>query len=280
MTLHQKSEVRTHGGRLAFYHHHSRSCNADMSFSVFVPDHADTDKLPVFYWLSGLTCTEENFMIKAGACRDAAEHGLIIVAPDTSPRGLDLPGEHDSWDFGSGAGFYLNATRKPWSAHYNMYDYVVNELPEIIHANFPADPDRCSISGHSMGGHGALTIGLKNRDRYRAISAFAPICAPMQCPWGEKAFSNYLGGDRDAWREYDTCAILEQLNDAPPLLVDQGAADNFLKEQLKPELLEAVCKQKGHEIKLRMQSGYDHSYYFIATFIADHIAWHAGALKI
>ncbi len=274
-----KSKVKTAHGELSFHQAPSSACGCDMAFSVFTPPAAAQGPVPVLYWLSGLTCTEENFMIKAGAQRYASEHGLMLVAPDTSPRGLNLPGEDDHWDFGSGAGFYLNATQKPWAPHYRMYDYVVNELPEIINAHFPADPQRTAISGHSMGGHGALTIGQKNPDRYKSVSAFSPICAPMQCPWGQKAFSNYLGDDQNLWRQYDATEILSDLDQALPMLIDIGDADNFLAEQLKPELLKTVCEQKGHALTLRMQPGYDHSYYFISTFIGDHVKWHAEALK-
>ena len=264
-----KGRNKCHGGTVEFYQHQSEACNASMSFSVFRPPQAEKSPVPVFLWLSGLTCTEENFMAKAGAQRLAAEKGIMLVAPDTSPRGLDLPGEHESWDFGSGAGFYLNATRAPWSHHYRMYDYVVDELPRIINGQFPARDDDWRISGHSMGGHGALVIGQRNQTMFREVSAFAPICAPMHCPWGVKAFTNYLGEDRAAWAGYDSCEILKNLDRALPMTVHQGMADNFLTEQLKPELLEAVCREKGHALKLHRHDDYDHSYYFIASFLAD-----------
>ena len=250
-----------------------------MQAAVFVPPQAQNGPVPVVYWLSGLTCTEDNFTAKAGSQRYAAELGLILVAPDTSPRGLNLPGEDDDWDFGSGAGFYLNATEQPWAANYRMYDYITRELPALIEANFPADAERKSISGHSMGGHGALTIALKNPGVYRSVSAFAPIVAPMRCPWGQKAFGNYLGGDRSAWEAYDTTALVAKGGNPLPLLVDQGDADPFLTEQLKPELLEEACSAASHPLTLRMQPGYDHSYNFIATFIGEHLRYHADALK-
>ena len=276
--INTRSKVRIAGGELGFYQHRSSSCQCDMNFSVFVPPAASSGKVPVLYWLSGLTCTDENFMIKAGAQRYAAEHGLMLVAPDTSPRGVNLPGEDDSWDFGSGAGFYLEATQKPWAEHYRMYQYVLTELPALIEAHFPAS-DKRGLSGHSMGGHGALTLAQRNQDRYASVSAFSPICNPMACPWGEKAFGNYLGPDRETWRQYDACAILDGLDEALPMLVDQGEADGFLAEQLLPQNLAEVCERKGHQLTLRMQPGYDHSYYFVATFIGDHIAWHAERLK-
>ncbi|MDJ0835501.1 MAG: S-formylglutathione hydrolase [Acidobacteriota bacterium] len=277
--LELKSETKVTGGRLAFYRHHSEVTDSHMSFSVYLPPQAEERNLPVLYWLSGLTCTEENFMIKSAAWRYAAQYGLMLVAPDTSPRGLNLPGEDDDWDFGSGAGFYLNAAQAPWSGHYRMYDYVVKELPALINANFPTKPDRISISGHSMGGHGALVIGQRNQQTYSLVSAFSPICAPMTCPWGQKAFSNYLGDDRETWKQYDATEILAGADTALPMFVDQGTVDGFLAEQLKPELLEKVCREKGFQLELRYQEGYDHSYYFIASFIGDHIAWHARTLN-
>jgi S-formylglutathione hydrolase len=232
----------------------------------------------VLYWLSGLTCTDENFMQKAGAQRLAAELGLIIVAPDTSPRGADVPGDPDgAWDFGHGAGFYLNATEAPWSRHYRMHDYVVQELPALIEANFPASDAR-GISGHSMGGHGALVAALRNPGRYRSVSAFAPICHPVQCPWGEKAFSRYLGEDRSKWAEWDASVLIARATERLPLLIDQGDRDSFLETQLMPDALRAAAEAAGHVLELRMQAGYDHSYYFIASFIEDHLRHHARAL--
>jgi S-formylglutathione hydrolase len=233
----------------------------------------------VLYWLSGLTCTDENFMQKAGAQRLAAELGLVLVAPDTSPRGPDVPGDPDgAWDFGLGAGFYLNATREPWAHHYQMHDYVVLELPTLVEANFPVS-DRRGISGHSMGGHGALVCALRNPGRYLSVSAFAPIANPSSCPWGEKAFSRYLGEDRDSWREGDAGALLSAASERLPLLVDQGEADSFLELQLKPEVLRATAEAVGHPLTLRLQPGYDHSYWFIASFIDDHLRHHAAAFS-
>ena len=231
----------------------------------------------MLYWLSGLTCTEQNFITKAGAQRYAAEHGVIIVAPDTSPRGDDVA-DAEGYDLGKGAGFYVNATQAPWSRHYRMYDYVVAELPALVEANFPVSDAR-AISGHSMGGHGALVIALKNPGRYRSVSAFSPIVAPSQVPWGEKAFTAYLGEDRAAWKSYDATALIAEASERLPLLVNQGDADEFLANQLKPELLQAACAEAGHPLQLRLQPGYDHSYYFIESFIGEHIAHHAAALK-
>lgn len=279
-----RSSYKCAGGQVQFFSHTSRACNGEMRFSVFLPPRAEREPVPVVYWLSGLTCTEENFMVKAGAQRHAAGLGLMLVAPDTSPRGLGLAGEDDAWDFGSGAGFYLNATRAPWSDHYHMYDYVVEELPALIRAHFPASPGRAGICGHSMGGHGAMVIALRNPDRYCSVSAFSPICAPSNCPWGEKAFANYLGEDRDAWGAYDSCTLLARMSsnetkNVPTLMVDQGDADNFLTEQLKTELLAEVCARRNLPLKLRMLPGYDHSFYFIASFIGEHLAHHAAARR-
>lgn len=260
--------------------HESEACGCTMTFAIYLPPQAQAGKkVPVLYWLSGLTCNDENFSTKAGAQRYAAEEGIALVMPDTSPRGLDLPGEHDSYDFGSAAGFYLNATQEPWSRHYRMYDYVVHELPKLIEENFPVDPERVSISGHSMGGHGALTIALKNPQRYRSVSAFAPIVAPSQVPWGEKAFGSYLGPDRESWKEYDTVALIEAGARVPELLVEQGSADSFLENQLKPELLKEVCERVSQPLQLNIRDGYGHSYFFIATFIEDHIRYHARHLR-
>lgn len=271
------SATRTFGGWLKRYQHRSRVLNCEMIFAIYLPPQAETAPVPLLWWLSGLTCTDENFSQKAGAHRVAAELGMAIVCPDTSPRGLDLPGEHESYDFGSGAGFYVNATREPWSKHYRMYDYINEELPELVRAHFPLN-GRESISGHSMGGHGALVLALRNPGRYASVSAFAPIVHPGQCPWGEKAFSGYLGDDRESWKAYDACELIAQGNSKQPLLVDQGEADNFLAEQLKPELLEQVCREHQHPLTLRLQPGYDHSYYFIASFIEDHLRYHAKYL--
>ncbi|MFP3185785.1 MAG: S-formylglutathione hydrolase [Paraburkholderia sp.] len=258
------------------YRHESASLDCSMNFSVFLPPLASKKKLPVLYWLSGLTCTEQNFTTKAGAQQYAAQHGVIIVAPDTSPRGEQVADDM-GYDLGKGAGFYVNATQKPWAAHYRMYDYVVAELPELIESEFPASEVR-SISGHSMGGHGALVLALRNPGRYRSVSAFSPIVAPSRVPWGEKAFDAYLGPDRTAWRQYDACDLVRSTAEKLPLMVDQGAADEFLETQLKPHLLQDSCEAVGHPLTLRLHPGFDHSYYFIATFIGDHIAFHAKAL--
>ncbi len=274
------SQQRCFGGTQGFYSHSSELCGGDMKFAVFQPPQAAAGQpVPVVTYLSGLTCTEENFVVKAGAQRLAAELGLMVVAPDTSPRGTDYPGEHESYDFGSAAGFYLDATQEPWCQTYQMYSYITQELPKVLAEHFPADMDRQGITGHSMGGHGALTIHLKNPQTYKSVSAFAPICAPMQCPWGQKALEGYLGADQSAWQDYDACALLKsgRVSDAL-ILVDQGGADGFLAEQLKPELLTDACQSAGQKLKLRVQPDYDHSYYFIATFVDDHLRHHAKAL--
>lgn len=272
------AEQRCFGGTMGFYSHESRATGGTMRFSVFRP--AGAGPFPVLTWLAGLTCTEETFMIKAGAQRLAAEHGLLLVAPDTSPRGHNLPGEAEAWDFGVGAGFYLDAAQAPWSAHWRMESYVVDELNALVTAHFPVDPARQGLFGHSMGGHGALTLALRHPQRWRSVSAFAPISAPMRCPWGEKAFTGYLGPDRSRWAEHDATQLLQSRGPLPcPLLVDQGLADKFLEEQLKPELLEEAAASAGQEVILRRHEGYDHSYWFIQTFMADHLAHHARALK-
>ena len=273
------SRNKCFGGVQGVYSHDSRETACVMRFGVFLPPQADSGKVPVLYWLSGLTCSEENFIVKAGAQRVAAELGLAIVVPDTSPRGLQIPGEDASYDFGVGAGFYVDATQAPWSRGYRMYSYVTRELPELVAATFAVDPARAGIFGHSMGGHGALTIALKNPGYYKSVSAFAPICSPMRCPWGEKALAGYLGADRARWRDYDATALIEDRGwHGPPLLVEQGTSDQFLQSQLKPELLAQACAQAGVALKLRMQEGYDHSYFFIATFIEDHLRFHAANL--
>ena len=265
-----------HGGRQEVWSHPSAVLDCEMRFGIYLPPHAQRHACPVLYWLSGLTCSEQNFIVKAGAQRYAAEHGVILVAPDTSPRGEGVA-DAEGYDLGLGAGFYVNATQAPWSRHYRMYDYVVDELPALIDAHFPTTTAR-AISGHSMGGHGALMIALKNPGRYRSVSAFAPIVAPSQVPWGEKAFAAYLGDDRETWQAWDASALVREAGERMPLLVDQGDADEFLATQLKPELLQAACEQAGHPLRLRLQPGYDHSYYFIASFIGEHIAYHARAL--
>ena len=265
------------GGWQDVYRHRSEVLGCDMTVGVYLPPQVEQGPCPVLYWLSGLTCTEQNFITKAGAQRYAAEHGIILVAPDTSPRGEDVA-DAEGYDLGKGAGFYVNATQAPWASHYRMYDYIVDELPAWVEAD-PMASDRRAISGHSMGGHGALTIALKNPGRYRSVSAFSPIVAPTQVPWGQKAFAAYLGDDREAWKAWDTVELIRQAREQLPLLVDQGDADEFLQGQLKPELLQAAAAEAGHPLTLRMQPGYDHSYYFIASFIGDHIAHHAVALK-
>ncbi|WP_061288108.1 S-formylglutathione hydrolase [Azotobacter vinelandii] len=280
MTLELLSSQKSFGGRHDRYRHRSATLQCDMAFAVYLPPQAGQGgRLPVLYWLSGLTCTDENFMQKAGAHRLAAELGLVLVAPDTSPRGAGVPGDPDgAWDFGHGAGFYLNATQEPWARHYRMHDYVVHELPALIEASFPVS-DRRGISGHSMGGHGALVCALRNPGRYRSLSAFAPIANPIDCPWGEKAFSRYLGADRETWKGWDACELLAGARERLPILVDQGDADGFLADQLKPEALRVAASAAGHPLTLRLQPGYDHSYYFIASFIDDHLRHHAVGLN-
>lgn len=278
MPLETLNQWKCFGGMQSVYAHDSAATGTRMEFSVFEPDRAAGAARPVLYWLSGLTCTWENFVTKAGAQRWAAEHGVTVVCPDTSPRGDDVPDAADEYDFGKGAGFYVNATQQPWSKNYRMYDYVVEELPGLLEAELGVDAGLRGISGHSMGGHGALTLALNNPDRYRSVSAFSPIVAPSQVPWGEKALGRYLGDDRAAWAAHDACALVESKGWTGDILVDQGEADNFLAEQLRPELLEAACAKAGVPLTLRRQPGYDHSYYFVASFIGDHIAWHAERL--
>jgi S-formylglutathione hydrolase len=268
------SEHACFGGIQRYLAHDSRECAAEMRFAVYEPPQAKYGRVPVLYYLAGLTCTEETFMIKAGAQRVAAELGLMLVAPDTSPR-VRLPGDDASWDFGLAAGFYVDATQSPWSAHYRMYSYVTRELPELIAAEFPADTTRQGIFGHSMGGHGALVCALRNPDRYRSLSAFAPISAPMQCPWGRKAFGGYLGPDEATWMDYDASVLVAQRPFHAPILVDQGTADKFLAEQLHPEIFADACRRSGQALELRMHAGYDHGYYFIQTFTEEHLRWHA-----
>lgn len=276
-TLTEISANKSFGGGLKRYKHSSSSLKCDMIFAVYLPPQAETQKVPVLWWLSGLTCTDENFMQKAGAHRVAAELGIAIICPDTSPRGLDLPGEHDSYDFGSGAGFYVNATQEPWKNNYQMYDYITKELPELVMAHLPFN-GREAISGHSMGGHGALVLALRQPDRYASVSAFAPITNPSNCPWGEKAFTGYLGAQRGTWAQYDACKLISTRQSRQELFVDQGEADNFKTEQLKPEQLQAVCAEVGHPLIYRSHAGYDHSYFFIASFIEEHLRYHAKHL--
>lgn len=273
------SEQKCFAGLQGVYSHRSEACGVDMRVAVFQPPRAlEGHPVPVVTYLSGLTCTEENFTVKAGAQRVAAELNLMIVAPDTSPRGEDVP-DDESYDLGTGAGFYLDATQSPWAQHYRMYSYVTRDLAQCIAANFPTAPGREGIFGHSMGGHGALTIHLKNPERYKSVSALAPIVAPMRCPWGEKAFGNYLGSDRESWRDYDATDLIGRQPSTARILVDQGDTDNFLQEQLKPGLLAEACKAAGQPLELRMQEGYDHSYFFIQTFMEDHLHHHAEALQ-
>lgn len=279
MTIENVSWNKSFGGWHKQYTHHSAVLNCDMRFAIFLPPHiAQGKKVPVLYWLSGLTCTDENFMQKAGAQRLAAELGIAIVTPDTSPRGEGVPDDPEgAYDFGLGAGFYVNATQAPWNRHYQMYDYVVNELPALVEEHFPVS-DKRAISGHSMGGHGALMIALRNPSRYTSVSAFSPISNPVNCPWGEKALSGYLGDDRTTWLQYDTTELLKNNQQPVPALVDQGSQDSFLEEQLKPESLAEAAQSVDYPLELRMQEGYDHSYYFIASFIDDHLRFHAQHL--
>lgn len=271
---------RCFGGSIGYYRHDSRVTRCSMGFTVFVPPQAAEYPVPVLWWLSGLTCTEDNFTVKAGAYRKAAEAGLMIVAPDTSPRGANVP-DAEAYDLGQGAGFYVDAINPPWSEHFNMYRYITEELPELVFAEFSCIVGAQGIFGHSMGGHGALTIGLKNPDCFRSISAFAPIVAPMQCPWGQKAFSAYLGDDRSTWREYDATELMANAGDRlafPGILIDQGLDDDFLSEQLMPDKFAAACEAVNQRLELRKHAGYDHSYFFIASFIDDHIQHHAEIL--
>ena len=273
------NEHRCFGGSQRFYRHDSRAIGLPMRFSVFVPPVKTGTTLPVVFFLAGRTCTDETFMTKAGAQRIAADEGVILVAPDTSPRGANVPGEADSWDFGAGAGFYVDATESPWAEHYRMYSYIL-ELRELVLALLPADPARCGIFGHSMGGHGALVLALRNPALFRCVSALAPIAAPMQAPWGKKAFAGYLGLDRDRWRDYDASALMAASVQPFPkgILIDQGLADQFLADQLYPDVFAAACAQAGQALELRRHPGYDHGYYFISTFVADHLRWHRRQL--
>lgn len=281
MNLEHLDTHKSFGGWQKQYQHPSTTLNCTMRCSIYLPPQASqAHPVPVLYWLSGLTCTDENFVQKANAQRIAAEHGIAIVAPDTSPRGEEVPDDPDqAYDLGLGAGFYVNATQAPWNRHYQMYDYVVDELPQLIEANFPVNGRR-AISGHSMGGHGALVIALRNPERYQSVSAFAPICNPTRAPWGQKAFTAYLGENRAAWRDYDASQLIRASTGDMPILVDQGDADNFLEEQLMPEVLQAAAENSSHPLTLRMQAGYDHSYFFIASFIDEHVRFHASRLAI
>lgn len=278
MMLNLISEYKCFGGKVGFYSHPSSSCNGEMRFAVYQPPQATSQPVPILYFLSGLTCTEENFMVKAGAQQYAAKYGLMLVAPDTSPRNTGIPGEDDDWDFGTGAGFYVDATVEPWASHYCMYSYVVQELPALIAEHFPVQTDKQGIFGHSMGGHGALSLAMRNPQQYKSVSAFAPIAAPMRCPWGQKVFSRYLGDNKESWRAYDASKLVRQVGYHSLILIDQGTADNFLAQQLLPEVFEQACYSVNQPLTLRYQEGYDHSYYFIASFIEDHIRHHAIAL--
>ena len=272
------SESRCFNGRQIVYKHESSACACAMRFAVYLPPQAERGPVPALYWLSGLTCTEENFSVKAGAQRYAAELGLALIIPDTSPRGVKIPGEDAQMDVGTGAGFYVNATETPWAAHYRMYDYIRDELPGVVNGNLPVDPARKSISGHSMGGHGALLIGVGNPQGYRSVSAFAPIAAASQAAWGQHALTAYLGADRQRWLAYDAAALIRDRPSQHELLVDQGMADPYL-EQLKPDELESACRDSGQRLTYRERAGYDHGYYFVSTFIAEHLRFHAEALR-
>jgi len=277
--LEKRSEQACFGGRIGFYTHRSESTASDMRFAVYLPPQAERGKVPALYYLAGLTCTEETFMIKAGAQRWAAEYGLALVACDTSPRGLNLPGDSDAWDFGVAAGFYLDATAAPWSVNYRMGSYVNQELPALVEQHFPVSAERRGIFGHSMGGHGALVTALRNPARWHSVSAFAPIANPVAVPWGRKAFGNYLGDDRNSWEAWDASLLMRRKPYPGLMLVDQGLADQFLAEQLQPQALQAAAVASGQGLSLRQHPGYDHSYWFIQTFIADHLAHHARNLR-
>jgi S-formylglutathione hydrolase len=281
MTIEKIAASKSFGGQQLRFRHRSEVLGCEMNFSVYLPPQAELGIVPVLYWLSGLTCTDENFITKAGAQQFAAREGLAVVVPDTSPRGEGVPDDPEgAYDFGLGAGFYVNASQAPWSRHYKMYDYVVEELFSLVAQNFAVDSSRVGISGHSMGGHGALTIALKNPVKYRSVSAFSPVVSPMNCPWGIKAFSNYLGEDKNNWLQYDTTELVRSVVERLPVLIDQGDADNFLSEQLKTELLVQAGKDAGYPMQIRFQPGYDHSYFFIASFIEDHLRFHSKHLSV
>jgi S-formylglutathione hydrolase len=279
ISLNLRSQHRCFGGTVAYYSHDSQATQSEMRFSVYIPPQAQERSVPILYYLSGLTCSEENFTVKAGAQRYAAEYGILLVTPDTSPRNTGIAGENEFWDLGSGAGFYVNATVDPWQKHYQMYHYVAQELPNLIAENFPVQPNKQGIFGHSMGGHGALICALKNPHQYLSVSAFAPICAPIQCAWGKKAFQAYLGNNLDTWRDYDASELVKKASFGRPILIDQGTADSFYQqEQLLPEVFQQACQEVNQPLALRLQEGYDHSYFMIATFIEDHIRHHASFL--
>ena len=280
MTLQCIESIKEFGGYLNRYTHDSESCHCEMTFSVYLPPQAASGNVPALYWLSGLTCNDDNARVKAGAQRYAAEHGIAIIFPDTSPRGDDVADEVDRYDLGKGAGFYLNATQAPWAKHYQMYDYITQELPALLEKNLPLIAGVKSVSGHSMGGHGALICALKNPDAYKSVSAFSPICNPINCAWGQGCFDAYLGDDTNLWQAYDATALVDAGAKVSDILIDQGTADEFYDDrQLLPENFKAACEIEGQPLTLRMQEGYDHSYHFIASFIGDHIAYHAKALK-
>jgi len=276
--IEQLGVSKSFGGWTKMFSHPSAICGGEMKFSVFLPPQAESGTVPVLYWLSGLTCNHENFISKAGAQQYAAQAGIMLVAPDTSPRGAEVEGEDEAYDLGTGAGFYINATAEKWEKYYRMEDYIMQELPEIIRSNFPVVEGRESIFGHSMGGHGALTLALKHPGRFRSVSAFSPICAPSQCPWGEKAFTNYLGENREVWKKHDANELIQNSTLEIPLLIDQGADDPFLEKELNFELFRKTCEKRNQKLTARLQTGYDHSYYFIATFMEDHLQHHAKAL--
>lgn len=281
MTIEHVSANKCFGGQQLRLKHSSKVLNCEMNFSIYLPPQAESGPVPLLFWLSGLTCTDENFVTKAGAQKYAAKHAMAIVVPDTSPRGKDVPDAPDkAYDLGLGAGFYVNATQAPWNTHYKMYDYIVEELFELVKQNFPVDPSRAGIFGHSMGGHGALTIALKNPEKFGSVSAFSPIASPMNCPWGEKALGEYLGTDKKDWAEYDTVELVQTVSERLPILIDQGEADDFLTTQLKTELLVQASKDADYPMRIRFQAGYDHSYFFIASFIKDHIRFHRENLSL
>tara|TARA_B100001173_G_C16019051_1_gene561147 strand:+ start:160 stop:1011 length:852 start_codon:yes stop_codon:yes gene_type:complete len=275
--IEQFGASKNFGGWTKMFSHPSESCGGEMKFSVFLPPQAESGNVPVLYWLSGLTCNHENFITKAGAQQYAAQSGIMLVAPDTSPRGAGVQGEDDDYDLGSGASFYINATEDKWAANYRMEDYIIHELPKIIGVNFPVVKGKESIFGHSMGGHGALTLALKNPGRFCSVSAFSPICAPSQCQWGEKVFTNYLGENRESWKKHDANELIQKSTLEIPLLIDQGGDDPFLEKELNFELFRNTCEKRNQKLTARLQSGYDHTYYFIATFMEDHIQHHAKA---